>query len=154
MDNATSRHGPLGLPHPETDAQFYKDVPLRRLIAWVLDALIVGVLALLVVIGTLGFAAMMLPLVLIVLSFAYRVYTLRTASATLGMRLVGIEIRDRHGLKLDSQTAIAHSGLYMVATVLFPLQLISCYLMYATRYKQGLHDMPLGTTAINSVANY
>lgn len=154
MFNDASYSGPSGLPHPETDAQFYRDVPQRRLIAWLFDAVIIGTLALLILIGTLGFAAFILPLILVALSLAYRVFMLQTASATIGMRLVGIELRDRRRLKFDRKTAIAHTLLYTLATILFPLQILSCYLMYSGRYGQGLHDMALGTTAINSPANY
>ena len=154
MYHDASYRGPSGLPHPEYDAQFYADVPQRRLFAWVLDAVIIGMLTLIILIGTLGLAAFILPLVLIVVSFAYRVQTLRSGSATLGMRLVGIQLRDRRGLKFDDVTAVLHTALYTLNTILFPLQLLSCILMAKSRYGQGLHDMVLGTTAINAPANY
>jgi len=154
MFHDASYKGPSGLPHPEADAQFYANVPQRRLIAWFIDAVIIGGLTLLILIGTLGLAGFILPIILIVLSFFYRVATLRSASATIGMQLVGIQMRDRRGLKFDPQTATIHTTLYIIATVLFPLQLVSCLLMYKTRYGQGLHDMMLGTTAINTPANY
>jgi len=154
MYHDASYHSASGLPHPEYDAQFYTDVPRRRLIAWVLDAVIIGLLTLIILIGTLGLAGFILPIVLIVLSFAYRVQTLRSGSATLGMRLVGIQLRDRRGLKFDDATAVLHTALYTFNTILLPLQLLSCVLMAKSRYGQGLHDMVLGTTAINTPANY
>lgn len=154
MFQDASYQGPSGLPHPDEDAQFYEDVPQRRLVAWAIDAVIVGALTALILVGTLGIAFFILPVILVVLSFFYRVATLQSGSATIGMRLAGIQLRDRRGLKFDRRTAVTHTVLYIIATVLFPLQLISCILMYKSRYGQGLHDMVLGSTAINVPANY
>lgn len=143
-----------GLPDPQRDAQFYDGVPQRRLIAWLIDTMITGLASLVVLVGTFGLAMFIMPLVWVALAGAYRFVTIRASSSTIGMRMAAIELRDRQGHRFDATTAALHTGLYIIANILFPLQILSCFLMYTSRYGQGLHDMVLGTTAINTPANY
>ena len=82
----------------------------------------------------------------------YRVLTLAGGSATWGMRMTGIEIRQGNGAKLDFGTATLHTFLYTAAVMISPLQLISIIMMLVTSQKQGLHDMILGTAPIRSKA--
>jgi len=65
-----------GLPNPIQDPQFYKGVPFRRLVAWVIDSVIIVFLAVLaaIVFGvmTLGIGFLIAPLVGATVSFTYR----------------------------------------------------------------------------------
>jgi uncharacterized RDD family membrane protein YckC len=84
--------------------------------------------------------------------FLYRWATLATGSATWGMRLMAITLRDRDGDRLDPATAFAHVMGYTVSMALFPLQLASIAVMFALGRGQGLTDLVLGTAAINRPA--
>jgi len=45
MDMTYNHSMTQGLPDPTTDAEFYEGVPARRLIAWIIDAVIIVALA-------------------------------------------------------------------------------------------------------------
>lgn len=143
-----------GLPDPERDRQFYEGVPLRRFVAWCIDVVIVMAVGVPIAIlfGLLtffvGFAAF--GLVLAAVGFTYRTLTLASASATWGMRVTGIEFRRGDGSQFDFVTAFWHTVLYTISMSVLVLQLISCVSIVASRYRQSLGDMVLGTTAINS----
>jgi uncharacterized RDD family membrane protein YckC len=143
-----------GLPDPERDRRFYDGVPSRRFAAWVFDLVIVVALSVVVIpvfgILTLGLGFLAAPLVFAVLSFAYRTATLSSGSATWGMRLVGIELRDAGGRRFDFGMAIAHVGLYTLSLFLTVPLLLSAVTVLSTRYQQTLHDIVLRTTAINT----
>lgn len=146
--------GPMaGLPDPETDRDFYRGVPLRRFVAWVIDLLIVllvGVpLALIFGVFTLGFGFALFPAIVGAIGFAYRTLTLANASATWGMQFCGIEFRRGDGSRFDGTTAFLHTAIQTVALAFFVLQLLSCVTILATRYGQSLPDLILGTTALH-----
>jgi len=142
------------LPDPEIDSQFYEGVPAKRLVAWGVDLLIITVLALVasVAVGllTLGVGFMLMPMIFLSVSFFYRTLTIASMSSTWGMRLMGIELRLRDGHRLDLTTAAVHTFVFMflVASVIGWMATAASILM--TRYNQGLPDLLLGTTAINS----
>ncbi|MXU66183.1 RDD family protein [Oceanomicrobium pacificus] len=141
-----------GLPHPELDAQFYDKVPARRLVAWVFDLFIILAISMVVVVLTLGLGIFVLGAIWMVTSFIYRVITIGSKSSTIGMRLVGIELRDRDGHRFTFGQAVVHTTLFFICFAFFVLQLISIVLMVNSRYRQGLPDMIMGSTAINSPA--
>jgi uncharacterized RDD family membrane protein YckC len=146
--------GPMaGLPNPETDAEFYRGVPFRRFVAWVIDLIVVlaiGVpLALVFGVFTLGFGFALFPAILTAIAFGYRTLTLANASATWGMQFCGIEFRRGDGTRFDLTTAVLHTLIQTVAFAFFVLQLLSCVTILATRYGQSLADLILGTTALH-----
>ena len=153
--SATAHAGPLsGLPDPDLDRRFYAGVPLRRFVAWLLDVtiiLLVGVpLALVFGVLTLGFGLALFPVIVGGVGFLYRVATLAgPSSATLGMRFVGIEFRRGDGTRFDTPTAVIHTAIYLLCLGVVVLQLLSCVTIVATRYRQSVADLVLGTTAIN-----
>ncbi|MCL4189930.1 MAG: RDD family protein [Rhodobacteraceae bacterium] len=141
-----------GLPDPELQAAFYAGVPAKRLLAWLIDALAIGVLVLVALPFTVFIGIFFLPVMFLVLGFAYRLVTIAGASATPGMRLMAIEFRDRGGRRFDGGTALAHTLLFTLACAIAPLQLVSAVMMATSARGQGLGDMLLGTTAINRAA--
>jgi uncharacterized RDD family membrane protein YckC len=150
--------GPMaGLPDPEHDRQFYEGVPARRLVAWFIDlaiVLAVGVpVAVVFGLMTLGFGFALFPIVVGGIGFLYRTATIAGGSATWGMRVTGIEFRRGDGSRFDLATAFLHTAIYAVALSVIVLQLISCIAILATRYRQSLPDIILGTTAINRPAD-
>ena len=137
------------LPDPHSQPEFYRDVPTKRLIAWVADEIVVGFFVLVLTLLSLFTALFILPLVWMTVSFLYRWTTIAGRSATPGMRLVSLELRQSDGRPMDSTSAFLHTLGYVVSVVTFPLQLVSIALMLMSERRQGLTDMILGTAAIN-----
>lgn len=138
-----------GLPDPHSQAEFYDDVPTKRLIAWIVDSIIIGLFVFLLTLLSIFTALLILPLVWLTVGFLYRWISIAGSSATPGMRLVSIELRRQDGTPFDGTTALLHTAGYTFSVVTFPLQLISIALMLMTERKQGLTDLILGTAAIN-----
>lgn len=138
-----------GLPDPQMRADFYDGVNAKRAIAWVIDtALILG--SAIVLIPFTAFTALFFfPVFLFVVGFIYRWSTLSGAGATWGMRMMGVELRDSDGQRLDNGTAFWHTIGYTVSIAVFPLQLVSVLMMLLSERNQGLTDHILGTAAIN-----
>jgi uncharacterized RDD family membrane protein YckC len=137
------------LPDPESQPEFYADVPAKRLVAFVVDTLVILALSLLVVPFTAFTGLFFFPVLMAVIGFAYRVVTLAQGSATWGMRLVAIEFRARDGGRFDLGLAFAHTLGLTVSFALPLLQLASIVLMLTQPRGQGLSDMVLGTVAVN-----
>ncbi|MCA3488372.1 MAG: RDD family protein [Rhodobacter sp.] len=140
------------LPDPDRQAEFYADVPIKRALAWVVDAILIAIITMIVVPFTLFLSLFFLPALYLTISFLYRTISLARHSATPGMRLMAIEFRDRTGAKFDLGTAFLHTlGYTLTISTLLP-QLLSMGLMLTTARGQGLSDLVLGTVAINKPA--
>ncbi|MFU1476951.1 RDD family protein [Roseovarius sp. C7] len=137
------------LPDPERQPEFYRDVPLKRFLAFWADTLVIFALSLVAVVLTAFTGLFFFPLLFLVVGFGYRSYMLACCSATWGMRLAAIEFRDRDGNRLDTQTALLHTAIYSVAWMIPVLQMISMGLMVFQPRGQGLSDLALGTVALN-----
>jgi len=142
-----------GLPDPQQDAEFYSGVPVRRGMAWIIDAVIIIALA---VIGTLiaglltlGIAFFFASFLFMATSFLYRVGFIAARSATPGMMAMGIEFRTMTGHKFEFKDALIHTVIYTLLVVSFFGQILSMITMVATEYGRGLPDFVLGSTAIN-----
>ena len=136
-------------PDPDSQPEFYSGIPTKRLLAWVVDAILILVASLVVLPFTAFTALFYFPLLLLIIGFAYRFITLSKGSATLGMRLMGMELRTSQDDKFDTATAFAHTLGYTLSVGMMPLQLISVVLMGTTARNQGLSDLVLGTTPLN-----
>ena len=138
-----------GLPDPHSQPEFYDDVPTKRLIAWIVDSVIIGLFVFILTLLSIFTALFILPLVWLTVGFLYRWITIAGSSATPGMRLVSLEFRRRDGTPFDGTNAFLHTAGYTFSVLTCPLQLISIGLMLMTERKQGLTDMILGTAALN-----
>lgn len=138
-----------GLPDPSYQSDFYAGVPIKRFLAWAVDEILLLLASVLVVILTLGLAGFIFPLVYLVLSFSYRSFSLTRRSATLGMRLMALEIRNNTGRRLASNEACMHVGAFMVSMAFILPMLISAVMVAASSRHQALHDLLLGSAAIN-----
>ena len=136
-------------PDPDSQPDFYSGIPTKRLLAWVVDAILILVASLVVLPFTAFTALFYFPLLLLIIGFAYRFITLSKGSATLGMRLMGMELRTSQDQKFDTATAFTHTLGYTLSVGMMPLQLISVVLMGTTARNQGLSDLVLGTTPLN-----
>ena len=141
-----------GLPDPAFQADFYADVPLKRLIAWGVDTVVILVMTVLVVLMTALVGLFFWPVLFLTLGFLYRWVTLARRSATWGMRLAAIEFRTATGARLDPATAFLHTLGYTVSVAMVLPQLLSIALMLMSPRGQGLSDLVLGTAAINRPA--
>ena len=146
-------------PDPVLDAQFYDGVPTRRFVAFCIDAVVsfalwcfVMVVGLFFTLLTLGAASPLLVIAASVTDFLYRWILLTERSATLGMRLTGIEIRDAAGRRLEPATAFLHVAGFYLTLFFLPLLVIGWVLMAASPHRRLMHDMILGTVAINRPA--
>lgn len=139
----------MATPDPQAHPDFYKDVPLKRLMAWAVDALLTIIACLVILPFTFFTAIFFFPLLFLVVGFVYRMVTLANGSATWGMRLFAIELRKPDGERLDASTAFAHTLGYSVSCAAAPLQLISIVMMATTERGQGLTDHVLGTVMVN-----
>jgi uncharacterized RDD family membrane protein YckC len=141
-------HG-TALPDPDTEPRFYEGIPLKRGLAWIVDIVLITAMTFLAGIVTLTLAWWLWPLTYLAIGFLYRVGTLANGSATWGMRLFGIELRDAGARRLDGLQALLHVGGYY-ATMAFVLPaLASAAAILGTPRRQGLTDLVLGTAAIN-----
>lgn len=150
---ASRRGAPLhGLPDPHREPAFYEGVPAKRALAWVVDVGVTLTLCLLVLPFTAFTALFWWPLLWAVVSILYRWGTLATGSATWGMRLMALTIRERDGARLSPATALLHTLGYAASVAMVPLQLLAVALMAGLGRGQGLTDLGLGTAALNRPA--
>ncbi|MEL6912991.1 MAG: RDD family protein [Pseudomonadota bacterium] len=140
------------LPDPHRQAGFYAGVPFKRLVAFLIDTLVVFAAATLVALLSLGLFFFVFVFVITVVGFFYRVGTLASGSATWGMRLVGIELRRQDGGTFSTGDAVLHTLGFYVSMAVAPLQLLSIILMLVTERGQGISDLFFGTVALNRMA--
>ena len=151
--NAYGIYGPMsGLPDPERDRPFYDGVRTRRFVAWLIDlvlVLVVGVpVALVFGLLTLGFGFALFPVVVGGVAVLYRLATVGGGSATWGMRFAGIEFRRGDGTRLDGGTTLLHTAVTALCYAFPFLFVLGGLTILFTRYRQGVPDLLLGTTAI------
>ncbi|MFK7744057.1 MAG: RDD family protein [Roseobacter sp.] len=136
-------------PDPQSQPDFYKDVSVKRLLAWVVDA-VVTLLGCIIILPFTAFTGIFFfPLLFLVVGFVYRSITIANASATWGMWLFAIELRQRDGNRMDAPSAFAHTLGYTLSWTVPVFQLISVIMMASTERGQGISDHVLGTVMIN-----
>ncbi len=140
------------LPDPDSQPEFYQSVATKRFFAWLFDIAFISLLCTVAILLTFGMGFFVLALIYAVISFVYRVVTIANGSATLGMRFMGIELRDAFGARMDTGKAIAHTAGYFVSMAIPVLQIISVIMMMTRARCQGLTDAFLGTVMINQRA--
>lgn len=140
------------LPDPDRQPEFYQSVAIKRFIAWLFDIAFISLLCTVAILLTFGLGFFVLALIYAVVSFVYRVITIANGSATLGMRFMGIELRDSFGSRMDLGKAVAHTAGYFVSMAFPVIQIISVIMMLTSARGQGLTDAFLGTVMINQRA--
>lgn len=154
----TYARGPAdGGPYdPNRWPELYDGVLAKRIVAFVVDAIIVGalmipafLLALALTIVTFGLAWFIMPPLLFLVALGYVLLTFGTPrSATIGMRLVNIEMRTGSGMRMYPLLAVAHAAAYWISvSALTPIVLLLGLLNARRRL---LHDFVLGTVMLNS----
>jgi uncharacterized RDD family membrane protein YckC len=143
---------------PEREPELFEAILSKRIVAFVIDAILIFLLmipaALLVtVLGfvTLGLGWLLFPPLFAIVALGYEGLTLGGRnSATLGMQIVGVEMRTWSGQRMFPLLAILHALLFWISVaVLTPLVLLVPLFTYR---KQLLHDLLLGVLGLNAPA--
>lgn len=137
------------LPDPHQQPGFYRDVPLKRLLAFFVDLGIIFALSVLLALFTLGIGFFVFFGLFAIVGFTYRVLSIAMGSATWGMALMSIELRSNRGEKLTLWEAFLHTAAFYLSFGVFPVQVISIAMMLFTPRGQSLTDMVFGTVALN-----
>ena len=142
------------LPNPIEAPELFDSVLTRRVTAFVIDCVVMGILltAATLVAGIAGFftfflAWLLLPVILGVVFVGYYAFTLGSPSrATLGMRAMDLVMTPTRNTRLDGWLAILHVILFWITTaVLTPFILL--FALFTPR-RQLLHDMIAGTLVV------
>jgi uncharacterized RDD family membrane protein YckC len=138
------------------DARAYDGVRTRRILAFCIDYLIVGlllipfaILVFLIGILTLGLGWMLFGILGPAVALAYIWNTLGgPKQATTGMQIMGIRLDRLDGKPVDGMLAVVHSVLFWAGNVvLTPLILLAT--LFLDR-KRTVHDLLLGTVVTRS----
>ena len=141
---------------PDTEPELFDGILSKRIVAFLIDAVLIVLLmvpaALMVVILgliTLGLGFVLFPPLFAIVALGYVGLTLGgPASATVGMRVTGIEVRTWNGDKMFTLLAVMHALLFWFSVgLLTPLILLAGLFTYR---RQLLHDLLLGVVAVNS----
>jgi len=152
---ATADAGELALD-PYAHRERYEGMRSRRIFAFLVDVSVILLLMLvasvvIAILGvfTLGLGWFLFPLVWPVVAILYEVLTIGgPASATPGMRFMGVELRTSDGAGMNYPLALLHSlGFWFSVTLLTPFILLVA--LFNPR-KQLLHDLVLGTVVVRS----
>jgi uncharacterized RDD family membrane protein YckC len=133
------------------EVRAYDGVRTRRILAFILDYIIVALLtipfAILVFflgILTLGLAWMLFGILVPAVAILYIWNTLGSADqATTGMKMMGIRLDRLDGRPIDGLTAVVHSVLFWAGNVMLTPAILLVSL-FSDR-KRTLHDLLLGT---------
>ncbi len=156
---------PAGIrPHaydPATNPELFEGVLARRIVAFVIDVIVIGIplavaAVFIFVIGliTLGLGWVLFwllsPASVVWALFYYGMTLGSPASATLGMRAMGIEMRTWYGAPAYFVLGAVHAVLYWISvSVLSPFVLLVGFFNARRRL---LHDMLVGAVVITSAA--
>lgn len=138
------------------DVRAYDGVRTRRVFAFIIDYVIVGLLmipfavvVLLLGLLTFGLGWMLFGILFPIVAILYVWNTLGgPEQATVGMRMMDIKLERLDGKPVDGMLAVVHSVLFWAANaVLTPLVLL---VTLFTDRKRALHDLLLGTVVARS----
>lgn len=143
---------------PDAHPEYFEGVLSRRIMAFLIDIMIIFALWLasmvvlfFVGIFTLGLAWLLFGAVFPIVALGYNAWTLsRHVSATVGMRLMDLEMRTWYGERMYAMLAAFHALLYyFTITMLTPFILL---IAPFNRRRRCLHDFFAGTVMINTKA--
>jgi uncharacterized RDD family membrane protein YckC len=147
------------LPHaydPVAQRKLFDGVLGKRFMAFLVDAVIVllllavaAIVVLILGVITLSLGWFLFPLVFPVIGLGYNAVTIGGPnSATVGQRLMGLEVRMWFGGKVTPIVAAFHALLFWLSlTIFFPILL---WPLFDSR-KRCLHDILAGVVVINRV---
>lgn len=139
------------LPDPATAPDLFEGLLTRRVLAFIVDTVIMGALTVLVtvfggILGffTLGLAWLALIVVIPLVILGYYVVTLgSTRRATIGMQMMDLVLTPTRGQPLDGWKILIHPLVFWVTVwVAWPLSLLVALL---TPRREMVHDLISGT---------
>jgi uncharacterized RDD family membrane protein YckC len=144
-------------PHaydPVAQPQLFDGVIRKRFVAFIVDAIIILVLTVIayLVVGvlgilTLGLAWLLFGLVFPAVGLGYNALTIGGPnSATVGQRMMGLEVRMWYGGKVSPLIAAFHALLFWFSLVVFCLILLWAFF---DQRKRCLHDILAGVVVMN-----
>lgn len=144
-------------PHaydPVTQPQLFQALIRKRFFAFIVDAIIIAILwaiavVVVAILGviTLGLAWLLFGLIFPLVGLGYNAVTIGgPKSATIGQRMMGLEVRMWYGGKVTPLVAAFHALLFWVSLVVFSPILLWCF--FDPR-KRCLHDILAGVVVIN-----
>ena len=143
--------------NPDSQPELFDGVLSRRIVAFVIDAILIFLLmipaALLVfILGLLTFTIawwILFPPLFAIVALGYVGLTLGgPGSATIGMRMSGIEMRTWNGATVFMLLAVMHALIFWFSVGLLTPLILLVGLFTARR--QLLHDLLLGVVVVNS----
>ena len=142
------------LPNPENSPELFEGILSRRVFAFLIDCVIMGILVTVAmfVAGILGFvtfglAWLSIPVIVPVTFIAYYAVTLGSpARATLGMRAMDIVLTPTRDTTLDGWMAMIHVVVFWISTTILTPFIVLIGLF--TNRRQLLHDMIVGTLMV------
>jgi uncharacterized RDD family membrane protein YckC len=149
---------PGGIPDPLVHPECYHGVALRRVLAYLVDVVIIAaimaVAALVFAVAGILTFGLLTPLLLVVFAFIPLGYhTLLIGgprSATIGMRMFGLEVRSLEFDHPDTLQALVQSVIFYLSVALTS-SLILIVALFNPR-RRTLHDFIAGTVVVNRVA--
>lgn len=145
----------FALPDPDTRPEFYDGVLIKRFFAWLIDFVLIAIPTVILFVVTIiplvltFFGVFLIPVMMAGIAFLYRWSTLASGSATLGMRMMALELREADGSRLRGSTALYHTIGFQLSMAIPLIQLASVVMMITGARKQGLSDLVLDTAMIN-----
>ena len=138
------------------DYRLYAGVRTRRVFAWLIDYIVIGLL-------TIPFAILVLLLGILTLGLGWTLFSVLVPAvaavyvwstlggrdqATWGMKMMGVRLERLDGTRIDGLTAVVHTVLFWAGNVILtPLVLLVT--LFSDR-KRTLHDLLLGTVVVRS----
>ena len=144
------------VPGRVDDIHSYRGVRTRRIFAFMIDYLIIGlllvpfgILVFLLGLLTFGLAWSLFAGLAPIVALIYVWFTLGGPNqATTGMRLMGVRLERLDGGPIDGLTAVVHTVLFWAGNVLLT-PFILLVTLFSAR-KRALHDILLGTVVVRS----
>ncbi|WEX07471.1 RDD family protein [Chelativorans sp. AA-79] len=138
------------------DARSFDGVLTRRVIAFCVDYLLIGLLLipvglLVFILGvvTIGLGWLLFGILGPITALSYIALTLGGRhQSTIGMRMMGIRLERLDGRRVDWTLAVVHTILFWLGNAIFtPLILLATWFL---SYKRTLHDLLLGTVVVRA----
>ena len=151
--NQSQTAGPL-IPDPQTAPELFEGLLTRRVFAFLIDLVVMGLLITVFAIvgliaGFVTFGLGWLALLVVVPATIVLYYGATLGSpkrATLGMQAMDIVLTPTRGQPLDGWMAIIHAGVFWITTwISWPLSLL--FALFTPR-RQMIHDLVTGTLMV------
>jgi uncharacterized RDD family membrane protein YckC len=134
--------------------------PSQRLVARIIDTLIVGVPLATVATGLYSPQAVMAPVAFAAVFFVYEAVQLALWGQTVGKRLTGIRVVSATGGHLRASQALARAAIYALPPATRPVPILNVLaaifwladagLVFDRPYRQTMHDRAAGTIVVRA----